>query len=108
MNRARKPWIIGVAVALVVGIAAAVAVGRSHLQRDKDKAAVTLEFEAREVVRPQWVTMPAAHRVFRPAGGARHGGGARQGRRHAGGPGGARGLAGQGRASRSGTSTWPS
>ncbi len=59
MKRARKPWIIGVAVALVVGIAAAVAVGRSNMQRDKDKAAVTLEFEVREVVRPQWVTMPA-------------------------------------------------
>jgi len=59
MKRHRKPWIIGAAVALVVGIAAAVAVGRSNMQRDKDKAAVTLEFEAREVVRPQWVTMPA-------------------------------------------------
>jgi RND family efflux transporter MFP subunit len=59
MRRHRKPWIIGAAVALVVGIAAAVAVGRSNMQRDKDKAAVTLEFEAREVVRPQWVTMPA-------------------------------------------------
>jgi RND family efflux transporter MFP subunit len=59
MNRARKPWIIGVAVALAVGIAAAVAVGRSHLLRNKDKAVVTLEFEAREVVRPLWATMPA-------------------------------------------------
>jgi RND family efflux transporter MFP subunit len=59
MTRARKPWITGVAVALVVGIGAAVAVGRSNQQRDKDKAAVTLEFEAREVVRPLWVTMPA-------------------------------------------------
>lgn len=59
MKRERKPWIIGVAVALVVGIGAAVAVGRSNMQRDKDKAAVTLEFEAREVVRPLWVTMPA-------------------------------------------------
>ena len=59
MKRHRKPWIIGAAVALVVGIAAAVAVGRSNMQRDKDKAAVTLEFEAREVVRPRWVTMPA-------------------------------------------------
>ena len=59
MKRHRKPWLIGVAVALVVGIAAAVAVGRSSMQRDKDKAVVTLEFEAREVVRPQWVTMPA-------------------------------------------------
>jgi len=59
MKRARKPWIIGVAVALAVGIAAAVAVGRSNMQRDKDKAAVTLEFEAREVVRPLWATMPA-------------------------------------------------
>jgi len=59
MKRHRKPWIIGAAVALVVAIAAAVAVGRSNMQRDKDKAAVTLEFEAREVVRPQWVTMPA-------------------------------------------------
>src|SRR5262247_32178 len=59
MNRARKPWIIGVAVALAVGIAAAVAVGRSQ-QRDKDKAAVTLEFAAREVVRPLRTTMPGA------------------------------------------------
>ena len=59
MKRARKPWIIGVAVALAVGIAAAVAVGRSHKQGDKDKVAVTLEFEAREVVRPLWATMPA-------------------------------------------------
>jgi RND family efflux transporter MFP subunit len=59
MKRHHKPWIIGAAVALVVGIAAAVAVGRSNTQRDKDKAAVTLEFEAREVVHPQWVTMPA-------------------------------------------------
>lgn len=60
MNRARRPWIIGVAVALAVGIAAAVAVGRSHLQRGKDKAAPTLEFEAREVTRPQWASMPAS------------------------------------------------
>jgi RND family efflux transporter MFP subunit len=59
MKRARKSWIVGVAVALVVGIAAAVAVGRSNMQRDKDKPAVTLEFEAREVVRPLWATMPA-------------------------------------------------
>jgi len=59
MTRVRKPWIIGVAVALVVAIGAAVAVGRSSMQRDKDKAAVTLEFEAREVVRPLWVAMPA-------------------------------------------------
>jgi RND family efflux transporter MFP subunit len=59
MNRARKPWLIGSAIALAVGIAAAVAVVRANQQRDKDKPAVTLEFEAREVVRPQWVTMPA-------------------------------------------------
>ena len=59
MKRARKTLMIGVATTLVVGIAAAVAVGRSNLQRDKDKAAVTLEFEAREVVRPQWTKMPA-------------------------------------------------
>jgi RND family efflux transporter MFP subunit len=59
MNRARKPWLIGIAVALAVGIAAAVAVVRANQQRDKDKPAVTLEFEAREVVRPQWATMPA-------------------------------------------------
>jgi len=58
MTHARKPWIV--AVALAVGIAAAVAVGRSHLQRDKDKAVVTLEFAAREVVRPLWATMPAS------------------------------------------------
>ncbi len=85
MNRARKPWIVGVAVALVIGIAAAVAVGRSHLQRDKDKAAVTLEFEAREVVQPAVGHDAGGHRVFRPAGGAADGGGAGQGRRHAGG-----------------------
>jgi RND family efflux transporter MFP subunit len=60
MTRARKPWIIGAIVALAIGVAAAVAVGRSHLQRNKDKAAVTLEFGAREVTRPQWVTMPAS------------------------------------------------
>ncbi|HEY6354771.1 MAG TPA: efflux RND transporter periplasmic adaptor subunit, partial [Burkholderiaceae bacterium] len=59
MKPARKPWIIGLAVALVVGIAAAVAVGRVNMQREKEKAAVTLEFEAREVVRPRWFTMPA-------------------------------------------------
>jgi len=59
MNRVRKPWLIGIAVALAVGIAAAVAVVRANQQRDKDKPAVTLEFEAREVVRPQWATMPA-------------------------------------------------
>jgi membrane fusion protein, multidrug efflux system len=60
MTRARKPWIIGVVVALAIGIAAAVAVGRSLLQRNKDKVAVTLEFESREVARPQWATMPAS------------------------------------------------
>ncbi|HSC01475.1 MAG TPA: biotin/lipoyl-binding protein, partial [Burkholderiaceae bacterium] len=59
MSRARKPWIIGVAMALAVGIAAAVVVGRNHLRGDKDKPAVTLEFQAREVVRPQWRALPA-------------------------------------------------
>jgi len=58
MKPFRKPWILGVAVALAVGIAAAVALGRSQ-QRDKDKTPVTLEFEAREVVRPLWTAMPA-------------------------------------------------
>ncbi|HTP70782.1 MAG TPA: efflux RND transporter periplasmic adaptor subunit [Burkholderiaceae bacterium] len=58
MSRARKPWIVGVAVALAVGIAAAVAVGRGSLQRDKDKTVATLEFQAREVVRPLWTALP--------------------------------------------------
>ena len=69
---ARKHWIIGAAVALVVGIAAAVVVGRSKMQRGQgDKAAVTLEFVPREVVHPRCGTMPRADRVLRPAGGAR-------------------------------------
>jgi membrane fusion protein (multidrug efflux system) len=58
MNRPRKPWIIGAAVALVVGIAAAVAVGRSDQRGGKSKSIATLEFQAREVVRPLWTTMP--------------------------------------------------
>lgn len=59
MKPTRKTWTIGVVAALSVGIATAVAVGRSHLQRDKVKAAVTLEFEPREVVRPVWTALPA-------------------------------------------------
>jgi len=58
MNRPRKPWIIGAAVALAVGIAAAVAVGRSDQRGGKSKSIATLEFHAREVVRPLWTTMP--------------------------------------------------
>ncbi|HSB24821.1 MAG TPA: efflux RND transporter periplasmic adaptor subunit, partial [Burkholderiaceae bacterium] len=58
MNRPRKPWIIGAAVALVVGIAAAVAVGRSDQRGGKSKSIATLEFQSREVVRPVWATMP--------------------------------------------------
>lgn len=58
MTRARKTWTAGVIVALAVGIAAAVAVGRGLHKGDKDKPAVTLEFEPREVVRPQWAAMP--------------------------------------------------
>jgi RND family efflux transporter MFP subunit len=58
MKPTRKAWTIGAAVALAIGIATAVAVGRS-MQRDKDKAAATLEFEPREVVRPLWTAMPA-------------------------------------------------
>ncbi|HVO06919.1 MAG TPA: efflux RND transporter periplasmic adaptor subunit [Burkholderiaceae bacterium] len=58
MNRPRKPWIIGAAVALAVGIAAAVAVGRSDQRGGKSKSIATLEFHAREVVRPLWITMP--------------------------------------------------
>jgi RND family efflux transporter MFP subunit len=58
MKPTRKAWTIGTAVALAIGIATAVAVGRS-MQRDKDKAAATLEFEPREVVRPLWTAMPA-------------------------------------------------
>ncbi|MCC7285808.1 MAG: efflux RND transporter periplasmic adaptor subunit [Burkholderiaceae bacterium] len=58
MTRVRKTWTAGVIVALAVGIAAAVAVGRGLHKGDKDKPAVTLEFEPREVVRPQWAAMP--------------------------------------------------
>ena len=56
---ARKRWLIGTAVALAIGLAAAVAVQR-HLQAKKkdDKAPVTLEFQPREVVQPVWATMP--------------------------------------------------
>src|SRR5262245_37895084 len=59
MKPTRKTWTIGVVVALSVGIATAVAVGRSHLQRDKGKAAVTLQSEPGEVVRPLWPARPA-------------------------------------------------
>jgi len=60
MKTARKPWMIGAAAALAIGIVAAVVVSRSlAVQRDKDKPAVTLEFQSREVVRPLWTTMPA-------------------------------------------------
>jgi len=58
MTRVRKTWTVGVIVALAVGIAAAVAVSHGMQQRGKDKAAVTLEFQPREVVRPQWAAMP--------------------------------------------------
>ena len=60
MTRAtRKRWMIGTVVALAVGIATAVAVGRySQAKKKDDKAAVTLEFAPREVVQPAWTTMP--------------------------------------------------
>lgn len=56
---ARKRWTIGAVVAVAVGIATAVAVQRHGQAKKKDqKPAVTLEFAAREVVQPVWVTMP--------------------------------------------------
>jgi membrane fusion protein (multidrug efflux system) len=55
----RKRWTIGTVVALAIGIATAVAVGRHSQNKKKgDKPAVTLEFVAREVVQPVWATMP--------------------------------------------------
>jgi hypothetical protein len=56
---ARKRLTIGTALAVAVGIAAAVAVQRhSQAKKKGDKPAVTLEFVAREVVQPVWATMP--------------------------------------------------
>jgi len=56
---ARKRLTIGTVVALVVGLATAVAVQRhSQAKKKADKPAVTLEFVAREVVQPVWATMP--------------------------------------------------
>jgi membrane fusion protein (multidrug efflux system) len=62
MTRAtRKRWMIGTVVALAVGIATAVAVGRySQAKKKDDKAAVTLEFAPREVVQPAWTAMPGS------------------------------------------------
>ena len=56
---ARKRWLIGAVVALVVGLAAAAAVQR-HLQgkQKDDKPTATLEFQPREVVQPVWAAMP--------------------------------------------------
>lgn len=52
---------IGTVVAVAVGIATAVAVGRySQAKKKDDKAAVTLEFAPREVVQPAWATMPGS------------------------------------------------
>ena len=52
---------IGTVVAVAVGIATAVAVGRySQAKKRDDKAAVTLEFAPREVVQPAWTTMPGS------------------------------------------------
>ncbi len=61
MTRAtRRPWLIGTAVVVAVGIAAAVAFARySQAKKKDDKAPVTLEFLQREVVQPAWTTMPA-------------------------------------------------
>ena len=90
MTRAtRKRWMIGTVVAVAVGIATAVAVGRySQAKKKDDKAGRHAGVRAARggaagVDHDAW-----QHRVLRPAGGARHGGGARQGRRHAGGAGG--------------------
>ena len=52
---------IGTVVAVAVGIATAVAVGRySQAKKKDDKAAVTLEFAPREVVQPAWATLPGS------------------------------------------------
>jgi membrane fusion protein, multidrug efflux system len=62
-NRAtRRPWLIGAAaLAVVAAIGTAVMVGRNSqaVQRDRDKAAVALEFQPREVVQPAWLALPA-------------------------------------------------
>lgn len=60
MTRAtRRPWMIGTAVVVAVGIAAAVAFARYSQAKKKDeKTPVTLEFLQREVVQPAWATMP--------------------------------------------------
>jgi RND family efflux transporter MFP subunit len=58
----RRPWLIGVAaLAVVIAIATAVMVGRNSqaVPRDGDKAAVPLEFQPSEVVKPSWLAMPA-------------------------------------------------
>jgi RND family efflux transporter MFP subunit len=56
---ARKRWLIGTVIAVAVGIASAVAVGRySQARKKNDKPPVTLEFLQREVVQPAWTTMP--------------------------------------------------
>lgn len=55
----RKRWMVGTVVAVAVGIATAVAVQRaSQAKKKDDKAAVTLQFQPREVVQPAWATMP--------------------------------------------------
>lgn len=59
IHSARKPLMLGAAVALAVAIATAVMVGRNSQAVQKDKRAVTLEFLPREVVQPAWATMPA-------------------------------------------------
>jgi RND family efflux transporter MFP subunit len=51
---------LGAAVAVALGIAVAVTVGRNSQAKKDDKAAVTLEFVAREVVQPAWATMSAS------------------------------------------------
>jgi membrane fusion protein, multidrug efflux system len=55
---ARKRWLIGTVIAVAVGIATAVAVGRHSQAKKDDKAPVTLEFLPREVVQPVWAAMP--------------------------------------------------
>jgi membrane fusion protein, multidrug efflux system len=61
LRSAGKPWVIGAAVALAIGIAVAVTAVRNSqaVQRDKNKPNAVLEFQPREVVRPQWAAMPA-------------------------------------------------